>query len=134
MKNQSFCIISLFLLLLCVLPVTAQQLEAEKLVSQKIGGGETQTFNLPLTANQFFSLTVKQYATDVAVKLIAPDEKVVAETDLQLGGSVIERLWFIAPTAGTYKLQIISAEKQAKSEITKLKPNCVRRTKKRTKI
>lgn len=112
MKKIPFLIRFSLLIFLHASAVSAQKtqirLEVGKNLQREIIGGETQSYNVTMSANQFLSLTVNQFATDVIVRLVAPDGKTVADVDLPLGGSVIERFWYIAPSAENYQLQIVS--------------------------
>lgn len=82
-------------------------------VERELAGGQSHTFQLTLAANQYLQVVVDQRGIDVAVTLFAPDGKKLSEVDSPNGTQGPEPLFLIAETAGSYRLEVRSLEKDA---------------------
>ncbi len=88
-------------------------LEAEKPIERELSGGESHAYNIALTPGQFLYVVADQRGIDVVVTLFAPDGKKLFEIDSPNGKRGEEPLWAISETAGNYRLEIVSLEKNA---------------------
>ena len=72
----------------------------------EIAGGETHTYQIPLTAGQLVRVMVEQKSIDVVLALTGPDGKQLIERDLTGLIGAPEQLTFEAPTSGDYRLVV----------------------------
>jgi CHAT domain-containing protein/Tfp pilus assembly protein PilF len=107
--------LSALLVLFTSLPVGAQEnirlLENGKPIEREMAGGETHVYKIQLSAGQFLHLITEQKEIDVVLTLFSQDGNKVLEIDGPTGNRGVESLWFIGETAGDYKLEISSFEK-----------------------
>ncbi|MFN7926973.1 MAG: tetratricopeptide repeat protein [Blastocatellia bacterium] len=80
-------------------------------VARTLSGGEQQSYQLVLTAGQYLRLSVEQQHIDVVVTLVGPEGKKLLEVDSPYGYLGPEVVDWIAATAGTYRVEILSPEK-----------------------
>ena len=81
-------------------------LEPGRAVEREIAGGESHTYQLVLQAGQFVRVVVEQNGIDVAVALIAPDGKQLAEANLSSGAFGQEPLSHEAAVSGDYRIVV----------------------------
>src|SRR5262249_12301419 len=74
-------------------------------IEREIAGGGQHGYQLRLRAGQFMSLVVEQKGIDVAVALVAPDGKQLAETNLT-GALGRESLSYKPDAGGDYRIVI----------------------------
>jgi CHAT domain-containing protein/uncharacterized protein HemY len=86
----------------------ASELEPNQPVERQIAGGESQTYEIRLSAGQFMRITAEQKAIDVTLTLAAPDGKQLIEMNLTGAGGV-ESLSAEAPVTGAYRLTLRAA-------------------------
>ena len=91
----------------------ATVLELGKSIEREISGGQTQSYQITLSAGQFVSVIVQQRGIDVIEKLFAPDGKLIAQFDSELRPQEAETVEFLAETAGVYRLNVIAKIKNA---------------------
>lgn len=94
-------------------PQQATALAPSTPVERELAGGQSHTFQLTLAANQYLQVVVAQRGIDVLVTLFAPDGKKLSEVDSPNGTQGPEQLSFITETAGSYRLEVRSLEKDA---------------------
>lgn len=90
-----------------------QQLELSKPVERELKGGETHAYKISLEAGQFWGAAVKQRGVDVVVRIFAPDSSKIAEIDSPNGAEGDEPIALEAKSAGTYRIEVSSLEKDA---------------------
>lgn len=103
-------------LAICALPVSAQMakdLPALSAVTRELKGGETHSYRLKMTAGQFLHAIVEQLKMDVVTAVFAPDGKQLTESDSPNDDLGSEPIIFLAPTAGEYRVDIRSPNKDA---------------------
>ena len=83
-----------------------QKLESGKPIEREIAGGEAHTYQFKLAAGQFARVVVEQLVIDVAVALMAPDGKQIAEGDLSTGAFGQEPLSHEAAVSGDYRMVV----------------------------
>lgn len=93
----------------------APLLEPGKAVERELAGGETQEYRIQLTANQYLKLVAEQKGVDVVVSLFGPDGKKLVEVDSPNGTQGPEPVSLIAIASGSYRLEVSSPDKSAKS-------------------
>jgi CHAT domain-containing protein/Tfp pilus assembly protein PilF len=118
MKRRTFQSLKRLLaaLAICAIPVSAQtakDLPALSAVTRELKGGETHSFRITMTSGQFLHAIVEQLDMDLVTAVFAPDGKQLTESDSpnDMWGS--EPIIFVAPTAGEYRVDIISPYKDA---------------------
>jgi CHAT domain-containing protein/tetratricopeptide (TPR) repeat protein len=77
----------------------------------RIGGGETRSYQIELKAGQYLEAVVDQKGVDVAVRIIDPAGKKLLEIDSPNGPQGPESVYFIAPTAGLYRLEVAAGDR-----------------------
>ena len=90
----------------------ARLLESGQSVESALEAGQTLSFMLKLTANQYARVLVEQQSLDVALKVLAPDGTTLAASN-NPNPSGLESLTLLAPPAGSYQLQIQAADNTA---------------------
>ncbi|HEU4509454.1 MAG TPA: CHAT domain-containing tetratricopeptide repeat protein [Pyrinomonadaceae bacterium] len=103
------------LLSITVLPAPAQipkDLPTLSDVQREIKGGETHSFRIQLTANQFVYALVQQDDVDVATSIYTPDGKQLTESDSPNDRWGTEPIVFVAAVPGEYRVQVKSWEGQ----------------------
>ncbi|MDT7540103.1 MAG: erythromycin esterase [Acidobacteriota bacterium] len=94
--------------------VEAQQLEQRKPIERELKAGETHAYKITLEAGQFLNAAANQRGIDVVVRIFAPDGSKIAEIDSPNGTQGDEPIALEAKTAGTYRIEIASLDKDAK--------------------
>jgi len=84
----------------------AAPLTAGASVAMTLSPGDRRVFSATLTSGQYLEGFVRQQGVDIAVALIAPDGSRVFTRDTQTVIYDEERFWFLAETAGPYRLEI----------------------------
>jgi hypothetical protein len=84
-----------------------------KAVERQLSGGERHAYALTLEAGQYLHLVVEQKGVDVVVTLFDPRSQKLAEVDSPNGTQGPEPLSIITDTAGLYRLEVSSLEKNA---------------------
>src|SRR5262245_60649816 len=90
--------------------VVAQQLEQGKPIERELKSKETHAYKITLAAGQFLNAAVNQRGIDVVVRVVAPDEKLIAEIDSPNGTQGDEPVTLEAKSAGTYRIEVIPNE------------------------
>ena len=103
-------------------PTPEQTREAEILtvrtpLERQLAGGETHDFLVKAEADEAVLITVEQRDIDVSVAVYnsAPVNDKINEADFSLGVDGTERVFFIAPKAGNYRIEVRSLVKNAKA-------------------
>src|SRR5687768_1036600 len=91
-----------------VLAQEIQQLEPNTAIEREIAGGESQTFQISLTAGQFLRVGAEQKAIDLTLTVAAPDGKLLVEMNLTRAGG-LESLSEEALESGDYRLTLRAA-------------------------
>src|SRR5215475_2141463 len=93
----------------------SNSLEPGKPIQRDLSGGQTHFYKITMTSGQFLHIVVKQQGIDVAVALIAPDDKKIskADSDHLIEGS--ETVSAITEAPGAYMIEVHSPEKTAKA-------------------
>ena len=103
-------------LAICAVPISAQtakDLPALSAVTRELKGGETHSYRLTMTSGQFLHAIVEQLNMDVITAVFAPDGKQLTESDSPNDDLGSEPIIFLAPTAGEYRVDIRSPNKEA---------------------
>ncbi|MEW6125732.1 MAG: CHAT domain-containing tetratricopeptide repeat protein [Acidobacteriota bacterium] len=85
-------------------------LENGAVVKHDIAENEIYAYRLPLEANQYLRVTVKQLKIDLVVTLRDPQGNVVLQSDVAAGLVEVERIAVVTQTAGVYQLEIRTAK------------------------
>ncbi len=83
-------------------------------IEREIAGGESHTYQIPLTAGQFMYTEVEQKGIDVTATLLSPSGQGLGTTDSPNSACGIEPVVVVAETFGTYRLEISSLTRQAR--------------------
>ena len=107
-------LIAVHLICVCTIATaqTPKDLPTLSDVEREIKGGETHSFRIDLTANQFVHALVEQDDLDVAVAIFTPDGKSLTETDSPNDRWGSEAILFVAPVPGEYRVEVKSWEGQ----------------------
>jgi CHAT domain-containing protein/tetratricopeptide (TPR) repeat protein len=81
-------------------------------VEREIKGGESQSFRIALTTNQFVYALVEQDDVDVVTSIYMPDGKQLTENDSPNDRWGTEPILFVAPVSGEYRVEVKSFEGQ----------------------
>ena len=91
---------------------TTKDLPALASVEREIKGGESQSFRITLTTNEFVYALVEQDDLDVVTTIYTPDGKRLTESDSPNDRWGSEPILFVAPVAGEYRVEVKSFEGQ----------------------
>jgi len=88
-------------------PVGAgQTLGADSVFERALAKGAPDVYQVTLAAGQFLRVTVEQRALDVGLRLLGPGGSAILSSDTMNGAFGVERIAFIAPAAGDYRLEV----------------------------
>ena len=77
-----------------------EALEQGKPIERELAAGESHSYQITLAERDFLSVTVEQRGIDVAVKVVGPDGKQIAEIDFEPRKQGEERVSQVAEAAG----------------------------------
>jgi len=83
-------------------------------IERELAGGQSHLYQITLAAGQYLNVVVDQRGVDVVVTLLGPDGKKLIEVDSPNGTQGPEPVSWIVETAGIYRLEVRSLEKDAK--------------------
>jgi len=89
-------------------PNTSQitTLEPGKPIEREISGGQTQSYQVTLSKDQFVDVIVQRRGIDVVEELFGPDGKLIARFAAEWRANVTENVGFVADTSGIYQLAL----------------------------
>jgi len=90
-------------------------LEFGQPIERELAPGQSHSFQINLASGQYAQVTVEQKGIDVVVKLYGPNGNPVVEVDGSSGTQSSEQVNLIAEAAGSYRLEVSSPVKEAKS-------------------
>src|SRR5438876_9906996 len=88
-------------------------LEKGKPVERVMSGGESHSYQLPLTAGQFVNVVIDQRGIDLILVVFDSNGKQIAEVSAMNRQQGMKLLYLIADASGVYRLEIRSSEKDA---------------------
>jgi CHAT domain-containing protein/uncharacterized protein HemY len=91
---------------------TSKDLPELASVEREIKGGESQSFRIALTTNEFVYALVEQEDLDVVVSIYTPDGKELTESDSPNDRWGSEPILFVATVSGEYRVEVKSFEGQ----------------------
>lgn len=106
-------------------PAEAQRLEPGKPIERELKAGETHNYTVVLTKGQFLDAAVNQRGIDVMVQVSGPTGTALARIDSPNGDQGDEPVGLEAKTAGTYRMDISSLEKDVKPGRYEIRVNAV---------
>jgi CHAT domain-containing protein/tetratricopeptide (TPR) repeat protein len=89
------------------------QLKPAQPIEREIGPGETHSYRLILQAGEFVHLFIFQKGVNVSGVLIDPAGSKVIEVDTPLSAQEPEWITYLAPTSGSYRVDIRAVEQDA---------------------
>jgi CHAT domain-containing protein/tetratricopeptide (TPR) repeat protein len=92
-----------------------QFLEPSAAIERELTGGRSHFYRVSLTSGQYLQVAVNQRGIDVLVALYAPDGKKIAEEDRAQVTVESETVSVIAGATATYRIEVRSSEKAAKT-------------------
>jgi CHAT domain-containing protein len=95
-------------------------------IEGQLSGGQSHFYRISLTSGQYLQVAVDQRGIDVMVALYAPDGKKISDVDSTHGIAGSETTSAIADAAGTYKIEVHSPEKTAKTGRYEIKIEALR--------
>src|ERR1044072_3173448 len=106
-KIKKLLILSLAQMLACVaVAQTPANLGPLSDGEHEFKGGETHSYRITLTANEFLYALVEQLDIDVTTAVFAPDGKQLTESNSPNDRWGPEPILFVAPTTGEYRVDI----------------------------
>ncbi len=90
-------------------------LELGKPIERELAGGQSHSYQIVLTADQYLQVEVAQHGVNVLLEMFDPAGRELSEVDSARGKQGSELLTFIAEVSGSYRIQISGAEKNAPS-------------------
>jgi CHAT domain-containing protein/tetratricopeptide (TPR) repeat protein len=113
-KIKKYLVLALVQLLACVaVAQTPKDLGPLTDGEHELKGGETNSFRISLTANQFFYALVEQVDIDVTTAVFAPDGKQLTESNSPNDRWGTEPVLFVAPVSGEYRVDIRASNSKA---------------------
>jgi CHAT domain-containing protein/Tfp pilus assembly protein PilF len=88
-------------------------LEPGKPIERELAGGQSHSYQLPLTADQYLLVVIDQRGINVVVQLLGPDDKPIMEFDSEIRDYGAQPVSQVADVSGTYRLNLRA--KQAKT-------------------
>ena len=92
-------------------PNKSQPIEPDKPIGRTLRADETHQYTASLGKGQYLDATINQRGIDVIVRVFGPDGTKVAEIDTPNGDQGDEPVAFEAKTAGDYRIEVSSLEK-----------------------
>ncbi|MGB7922029.1 MAG: tetratricopeptide repeat protein [Pyrinomonadaceae bacterium] len=93
--------------------IDTAKLEVGKPIERELAGGQSHSYRIVLTSDQYLHVVAEQRGIDLVITLFGPDEKPVIEVDSPNGTQGPELVSAIAETSGSYRLEVHSLEKDA---------------------
>ncbi|MFY9224948.1 MAG: tetratricopeptide repeat protein [Blastocatellia bacterium] len=90
-------------------------LELGKAIERELKADESHSYFIELKANDYLNLVVEQKGIDVVLRLFSPSGEQLQEVDSPNGTQGEEPLEIVLDKEGTYRLEIASPEKEAKT-------------------
>lgn len=87
-------------------------LEVDRLLTRELSGGQSHAYQILVYEGQYLNVVVSQRGIDVSAVLFAPDEKQLLKID---GSQSPKRLKWVALLEGTYRLEVRSVAKEART-------------------
>jgi CHAT domain-containing protein/Tfp pilus assembly protein PilF len=91
----------------------ARQLERNKPIERELAGGQSHTYQITLTADQYIKLVVDQHGIDVRVSLFGLDGKPIIAVDSEIRTEGPETVSWVAEEAGSYRVDVLAKYKRA---------------------
>lgn len=91
----------------------ARPLELGKSITRELKGGQSHLYQVMLAAHQYMQVMVEQRDINLTLVLFGPDGKKLVDANSAQGKQGAEQLTFIAEVAGSYRLEVRPAEKNA---------------------
>jgi CHAT domain-containing protein/Tfp pilus assembly protein PilF len=88
-------------------------LEPGKPIAQELAGGQSQSYQLALAADQYLLVVVEQRGIDVVVQLLGPDDKPIMEFDSEIRDYGQEPVSQVADVSGSYRLNLRAKQEAA---------------------
>src|SRR5262245_36490323 len=89
------------------------ELEVGKPVDRQMAGGQFHEYRLPLSAGEYLRLVVEQLGIDVVAAVFDPEGKEICRIDSQNGTRGPEKVYLIAKSSGSYRLEVRATEKDS---------------------
>ena len=103
--------------------IDPNQLQLDKAIERELKGDDAHSYIIKLEANQYVNAVVEQKGIDIVATLYNPSGEKVYEVDSPNGTEGSEPIYFISETAGNYRLEVRSLEKEAKAGNYEVKIN-----------
>jgi CHAT domain-containing protein/tetratricopeptide (TPR) repeat protein len=92
--------------------VAERALEVGKPIEGELAGGQSDRYAISLAEGQFVEVVVEQHGVDVVLRLLGPDDKLIAEFDSEIRKEGQEVASQVAETAGGYRLIVQNKEQK----------------------
>ena len=91
----------------------AETLEPQKPIEREVKPGQSHSYQVAATADQFLSVVVEQRGIDIMIRLLSPAGKTLSELNNAKGPQGTETLIAIADVTGTFRVEVSPAEKNS---------------------
>jgi CHAT domain-containing protein/Tfp pilus assembly protein PilF len=93
-------------------PQEVHLLEQGKTHTRELAGGQSHSYQITLDAGQYLNVVVEQHGIDVALTLLGPDDKQIADIDAEIRPRGQEAVSQVAEIAGNYRLNVRAKQKE----------------------
>ena len=93
--------------------LTVGELQLHRAIERELAPGQTDEYTVKVASGQFVRVVARQMGVDVAVAILDPQGKTVAEADRMNGAFGPEAASFIGETAGEYRVRVSSGSEAA---------------------
>src|SRR5687768_7553419 len=90
-------------------------LEPGRPIERELASGQSHSYQLTLTADQYVLVTVEQRGISVAVQLLGPDNKQIIEFDTEARDYGQRRVSQVAEVSGSYRLNLRANQEGAQA-------------------
>jgi CHAT domain-containing protein/tetratricopeptide (TPR) repeat protein len=88
-------------------------LEQQKPIDRELKPGQSHSYQVTVSADQFLSVVIEQRGIDITTRLLSPDGKTLSEVNNAKGLQGTESLIAIADVAGPFKVEVSPSEKNS---------------------
>src|SRR5262245_47508493 len=81
-------------------------LDADRPIERGLSGGQSQMYEINVTAGQYLEIVVEQHGIDVLVRLLGPDGKEMAQVDSEIRNNGLEVVSQVVDAPGRYRVSV----------------------------
>jgi len=88
-------------------------LEPTKVIERELFGGQTHSYRIAVTDDQYLHIAASERGIDVGLRLFRPDGTKIIEVNTPNNAYAPESIFILLEKAGTYRLEVASSDKNA---------------------